>query len=202
MNTKQGTILNTRALALIIIFTALAAALNIYGPKIPFPFAPFLFFSFWEIPIVIAFLFVGPKAGISVSAINTLILFAVFPGALPTGPFYNWAAVLSMLLGIFVPYWFAKRRCKTENLGYYLRHHIALITVASTTLGVVLRVLVMTIVNYFALQQPYPVGFSFPEIDVLLFLPVGAAFNAIVAVYTTLISIGITVALMTRIKMQ
>lgn len=202
MKTNEEQLLNTRALSLIIIFTALAAALNVYGPKIPFPLAPFLFFSFWEIPIVIAFLFVGPKSGIIVSAINTLILMAVFWGALPTGPLYNWIAVLSMLLGIYVPYWIARRGCKTENLGNYLNRHIAIITFSSTALGVVLRVLVMTGVNYFALQQPYPIGFSFQEIDVILFLPVGAVFNAVVAIYTTLISIGITIALMRRIKLQ
>jgi riboflavin transporter FmnP len=194
--------MNTRALSLIIIFTALAAALNVYGPKIPFPLAPFLFFSFWEIPIVIAFLFIGPKAGITVSAINMFLLLAIFPGALPTGPIYNWIAVLSMLLGISIPYWFAKRGCKTEHFGNYLRHHITLIAIASTSMGIVLRVLVMTVVNYFALQQPYPIGFSFPEVDVLLFLPVGAAFNAIVAGYTIIISLAITVALMTRVKME
>ena len=88
MKTNEEQLLNTRALSLIIIFTALAAALNVYGPKIPFPLAPFLFFSFWEIPIVIAFLFVGPKSGIIVSAINTLILMAVFWGK--TGSIGNW----------------------------------------------------------------------------------------------------------------
>ena len=93
MNTKS----NTKILALIVIFTALAVALNVYGPKIPYPFAPFLYFQLWEIPIVVAFLLIGPKTGIAVSVINTLILFAVFPGPLPTGPFYNFIAVFSMI---------------------------------------------------------------------------------------------------------
>lgn len=194
--------MNTRALSLIVVFTALAAALNVYGPKIPFPLAPFLYFSFWEIPIVIAFLIAGPRSGLIVSLINALILFAVFPGALPTGPLYNLIAVLSMMLGIYVPYWFAKRGCKTENLGTYLRNHLALIGISATVLGITLRVLTMTVVNYFALQQPYPIGFGMAEIDVVLFLPIGAVFNSIVALYTILIAIGTTVAIMPRVKLE
>ena len=192
--------MKTRALSLIILFTALAAALNIYGPKIPFPIAPFLYFSFWEIPIVIAFLMSGPRAGLIVSAINALILFAVFPGALPTGPLYNLIAVLSMMLGVYVPYLIAKRGCKSENFTNYLRNHIAIIGISATVLGIILRVSVMTVVNYFALPQPYPIGFGMPQIDVILFLPAGAIFNAIVALYTIIIAIATTVAVMSKIK--
>ncbi|MCJ7793557.1 hypothetical protein MUP42_01345, partial [Candidatus Bathyarchaeota archaeon] len=81
--------MKTKTLSLIIIFVALTTALNIAGPKIPAPYAPFLYYQIWEIPIVAAFLTVGPKTGVSVAALNTLILLAVFPGNLPTGPFYN-----------------------------------------------------------------------------------------------------------------
>jgi riboflavin transporter FmnP len=192
--------MKTKSLSLIIIFTALAAALNVYGPKIPFPLYPFLYYQLWEIPIVIAFFMAGPKSGIAVSAINTLILLAVFPGGLPTGPLYNFIAVLAMLLGIYLPYRLATRGCKSENLGQYLRQHVALLTISATTLGIVLRTLVMTVVNYFVLPLPYPVGFSMPQIDVLLFLPLGAIFNATVALYTIPIAFGVTVAILSRTK--
>jgi riboflavin transporter FmnP len=198
MNTKT----NTRALALIIIFVALATALNVYGPKIPYPFAPFLFFQLWEIPIVVAFLLIGPKTGIAVSIINTLILFAVFPGDLPTGPIYNLVAVLAMMVGIYLPYRLATHGCKTENLSSYLRKHVVVITLSATALGATIRVLVMTVVNYFALQQPYPIGFSLPEPATLAFLPLGGLFNAIIAVYTIPISIAITIAIASRIRVQ
>jgi riboflavin transporter FmnP len=198
MNTKS----NTKVLALIVIFTALAVALNVYGPKIPYPFAPFLFFQLWEIPIVVAFLLIGPKTGIAVSVINTLILFAVFPGPLPTGPLYNFIAVLSMLLGIYLPYRLATHGCKTGNLGSYLRNHLLIITIAVTAIGATLRVIVMTVVNYFALPQDYPIGFSTPQPAVLAFLPFGALFNAIIAAYTIPIAIVITIAIMSRVKIQ
>jgi len=194
--------LNTRAISLIIIFTALAVALNVYGPKIPYPFAPYLFFQLWEIPIVVAFLFIGPKSGITVSIINTLILFAVFPGELPTGPLYNLAAVLSMMLGIYLPYRLATRGCKNENLIDYLRKHLVALTISATTMGAIMRVLLMTVVNYFALQQTFPIGFELEPPAVLAFLPFGALFNAIIAVYTIPIAITITVAIASRIKLH
>ena len=67
----------TKTLALIIIFVALAVVLNLVGPKIPYPFAPYLFFQFWEIPLVVAFLLIGFRAGVLVTVLNTLILFFV-----------------------------------------------------------------------------------------------------------------------------
>ncbi len=194
--------MNTKQLALIIIFTALAAALNIFGPKIPFPLLPFLYFQLWEIPIVTAFLMVGPRSGIIVSIINTLILLVVFPGALPTGPLYNFAAVLAMFLGIYLPYWLAKRGSKTENFGGYLRKNIVLFGVSATALGTIFRVLVMTVINYVALPQPYPIGIPIPEPAVVPLLPLIGVFNAIVALYTIPISIGITVAVASRVKLE
>ncbi len=196
MNTKTS----TKTLALIVIFVALAIALNVYGPKIPYPFAPFLFFQLWEIPIVVAFLLIGPKTGVAVSVLNTLILFAVFPGELPSGPIYNLVAVLAMMIGIYLPYRLATRGCKSENLSTYLRKHVALLTFSATALGAIMRVVVMTAVNYFALQQPFPIGFELNEMAVLAFLPLGALFNAILAAYTVPIAIAITVAITSRIK--
>ena len=200
--TEFNTKTNTRTLALIIIFIALAIALNEYGPKIPFPLAPFLYYQLWEIPIVVAFLTIGPKAGVTITVINTLVLLAVFQGGLPTGPLYNLIAVLSMMLGVYIPYRIATHGCKIENLGSFLRQHVKLITVASTGLGIVLRVALTSFVNYFALQQPYPIGFSFQQIDALAFLPLGAIFNATIALYTIPVSIGIAIAITSRVKLQ
>ena len=198
----MNTLTNTRTLSLIIIFIALAIALNEYGPKIPYPLYPFLYYQLWEIPIVVAFIVIGPKAGVTITVINSLVLLAVFQGGLPTGPFYNLIAVLSMLLGIYIPYRIATHGCKVENLGSFLRQHVKLITVAATTLGIILRVVVTSFVNYFALQQPYPIGFSFQQIDVLAFLPLGAIFNATIALYTIPVAIGIAIAITSRVKMQ
>ena len=193
--------MNTKRLTLIIIFIALTIALNIAGPKIPAPYAPFLYYQLWEIPIVIAFLAIGPKAGTSVALVNTLILLVVFPGALPTGPIYNLIAVLSMLLGIYIPYRLATHGYKTENLGNFLQKHSKLISVSATASGITVRVLVTTVTNYFFLQQPSPIGFSYKPEAALLFLPLSALFNATVALYTIPIALAVVIAIASKFKL-
>ncbi len=95
--------MNTKAITLTIVFAALTVALNPDLTRIffPAPYAPFLIYQIWEIPIVAAFILVSPKSGLAISALNAVVLLAIFPGASPLGPFYNLAAILSMLLGIY-----------------------------------------------------------------------------------------------------
>ena len=194
--------MNTKKLTLIIVFVALAAALNIAGPKIPAPYAPFLFYQLWEIPIVLAFVAIGPKEGVAVTVINTLILFAVFNPGANAGPLYNLIAILSMFLGIYIPYKLAVRGCKTENFSKYLKQHIKIISISATALGIIMRVAVTTFVNYFAIQQPYPIGFSFTQPAALAFLPLSALFNATVALYTIPIAIAIAIPITSRFKLD
>ena len=194
--------MNTKRLSLIIIFIALTIALNLAGPKIPAPYAPFLYYQLWEIPIVLGFLALGPNSVVTISVINTFILLVVFPGALPIGPIYNLIAVLPMLLGIYIPYRIATHGCKGENLGSFLQKHSKLITISSTILGITLRVLVTTITNYFLLQLPYPFGFSYNPTAALLFLPLSGLFNATVALYTIPIGLGIAIVIASRFKLQ
>ena len=193
--------MNTKTLTLIIVFTALSAALSIYFPKIPAPYAPFLYYQIWEIPIVAAFLSIGPKTGTAIAVLNTLILLVVFPGNLPTGPFYNLIAVLSMLLGIFAAYRIAVHGCPTENISHFLKEHGKALAVSTTALGVITRVAITTTANYFLLAQPSPIGFgSFFEFGggagqqaVIAFLPFSVLFNATIALYT--IPVGLVIAL-------
>jgi len=193
--------MNTKRLTLITVFIALTIALNLAGPKIPAPYAPFLYYQLWEIPIVIAFLAIGPRAGITIAVVNTLILLVVFPGALPTGPFYNLIAVLSMLLGVYIPYRLVTRGCKTENLGKFLRQHVKVISISTTALGITVRVLVTTVTNYFLLQQPSPIGFSYSRGAALLFLPLSVLFNATVALYTIPMALAVAIAIVSKFKL-
>jgi riboflavin transporter FmnP len=202
--------MNTKTLALVIIFVALTAALNIYGPKFPAPFAPFLYYQIWEIPIVAAFLVVGPKTGISVALLNTLILLAVFPGALPTGPLYNLIAELSMLIGVFAAYKIATHGCPNENIGAFLKNHKLGLSISTTALGVVTRVIITTIANYFLIAQPSPIGFgsffSFAgrsgQAAIVAFLPFSILFNATIALYTIPIALAVAIAINSNIRIQ
>jgi riboflavin transporter FmnP len=193
--------MNTKTLALIIVFVALTTALNIVGPKIPAPYAPFLYYQIWEIPIVAAFLTVGPKTGISVAGLNTLLLLVIFPGDLPTGPFYNLIAELAMLIGIFAAYKIATHGCASEHIGSFLKQHKLGLTISATVFGILTRVAITTVANYFLIAQPSPIGFgsffSFAglggQAGVIAFLPFSILFNATIALYT--IPVGVIVAI-------
>ncbi|UCG36883.1 MAG: hypothetical protein JSV64_00985 [Candidatus Bathyarchaeota archaeon] len=167
--------MNSKTIAVIVVFAALTIVLNL-PIKIPAPYATFLIYQIWEIPIVAAFLLFGFKVGSAISIINTAMLLAIFPGELPTGPFYNLAAVLSMLFGIYLTQKFLKVQIGT-------RHRLTL-PVVSTAVGIFFRVAFMTIVNWTFLPFEPPVGFGLPLEFVVAQLPVIAFFNATLALYT------------------
>ena len=170
--------MNAKIMSATMVFAALTIALNpaVSGIGIPAPYAPYLIYGLWEIPIVAAFLIISPLSAIIISFLNAAVLFALFPGSLPTGPVYNLMAVFSTLLGLYI----ARKSTKHENANH---QKILKIVTASTIIGIVLRVTVMTLVNYVTLQQPYPIGFELEEIAVIATLPLTALFNGTVVLY-------------------
>src|SRR4030042_1148320 len=134
--------MNTKTLALTIFFAAVTIALNpaFTDLALPAPYAMFLYYQIWEIPIVAAFILIGLKSGVTITLLNTAVLLAVFPGASPTGPFYNLAAALSMLLGIYLAYKLVASKQKTENSTF--RYGTKLIAI-STALGIIFRAGIM-----------------------------------------------------------
>ena len=168
--------MNTKTIAVVAVFTALTVVLVLSPAKVPAPYAPFLKYQIWEIPIVTAFLLYNPGVGVLISVLNTVVLMGVYPGDLPVGPLYNLAAVLSMLLGIYVV-----NRLIGEHSS---RRRKTIIAVSSTALGTILRVGIMTIVNLVFLQYPYPIGFSMPLGAIIAMLPVIGFFNATLTLYT------------------
>jgi len=166
--------MKTKTIAAIAVFTAISVALVISPFKFPAPYAPFLKYQIWEIPIVAAFLLYTPSVGVSTAIMNTLVLLAVYPGELPTGPIYNLAAVLSMLLGVYTNQRVAK---------YFIKSRKTLV-ILSTAFGCVLRVGFMSIINWIFLRYPYPIGYNMPAGAILAMLPIIGLFNATVALYT------------------
>jgi len=189
--------MNTKELAPTMIFAALTVALNpaVSGIGVPMPFAPFLIYGLWEIPIVSAFILISPVSGVLISLLNSAVLFAFFPGPLPTGPLYNLMAIFSMLLGLYIARRFINR-------GAAPPQKVLKIAAASTVLGIVIRVVVMTIVNYLTLPQPYPIGFEIDITAVLVFLPTAALFNGTIVLYTVPIGEFIANSVKTRLKLK
>lgn len=186
--------METKTLSVAIVFVAVTVALNpaISQIAIPFPPLPFLLYQIWEIPIVIAFVLINKKVGSLIAILNTVILTIFFPGALPTGPLYNLAATASMLLGIYLIQKILKSKNTAGLQQNYSDFAKTKFVVLSTALGIILRVIVMSIVNYVSLRYPYPIGFELNEAAIIGSLPLTAVFNATLALYT--IPVGLYVA--------
>ena len=132
-------------------------------------------YQVWEIAIFTAFLLFGFKVGFSISVINTLILFVFFPGDLPTGPFYNFLAIISTLLGIYIIQRISQNLKKKKE---------ALYVILITLFGILFRVIAMTIVNYIVLPLGTPFGYSVSIEALPTFLSVTALFNGTIVLYT------------------
>jgi len=181
----EKTTLDTKKLTLTIIFAAIAITLNptLTHLSVPAPFDPGLFYQLWEIPIVIALLIISPLSSIIVCLLNTSVLLILFPGALPTGPLYNMLACISMQIGIHATITLGKKVHTHKTPQTNILTSIKWLT-ATTGIGILTRVSFMTIIHYFALPQPPPIGFGLNEVITSAFLPLSALFNATLALYT------------------
>ncbi|MDR2707850.1 MAG: hypothetical protein LBB87_03785 [Nitrososphaerota archaeon] len=177
--------MNTKKLTLTIVFAAIAITLNpaITHLYFPAPFDPGLFYQIWEIPIVIALLIINPISGIAVCLLNTSVLLVLFPGALPTGPLYNMLACISMQVGIYTAITLGKKVRAHKKTQTNILTSIKWLTIA-TSLGILTRTTFMTVIHYFALPQPPPIGFGLNQAITSAFLPLSAIFNTTLALYT------------------
>lgn len=178
--------MDAKKLTIIIVFAAVTVALNpaFTGIAIPAPYAPFLIYQIWEIPLVAALALINLRSAVAISLMNMIILLAIFPGALITGPIYNLLATLSMLLGIYIAHKLLTRKKATEeSVKSTLKKQTILIT-AATALGIIFRTGLMTIVNYTVLRYDPPIGYAMPEVAILAAIPLIALFNATLALYT------------------
>jgi riboflavin transporter FmnP len=177
--------LNTKKLALTIVFAAITITLNpaITHLYFPAPFDPGLFYQIWEIPIIIALLIISPISSIAICLLNTSALLILFPGALPTGPLYNMLACLSMQVGIYTAITLRKKIHTHKKPQTNILTSIKWLTIA-TAFGILTRTTFMTVIHYFALPQPPPIGFGLNQVITSAFLPLSAIFNTTLALYT------------------
>jgi hypothetical protein len=112
-----------------------------------------------------------------------------------------------MLLGIYVAYRLVTRGWPKDKIGN-LKQKATALTISTTLLGVMTRVVITTISNYFLIAQPSPVGFgsffSFAGLGgqqgVIAFLPFSVLFNATLALYTIPIGLVIAITINSRLK--
>ena len=107
-----------------------------------------------------------------------------------------------MLLGIYIPYKIATHGCKTENLSNFLQQHVKLIGISATALGIVLRVIVTTVSNYFRSAVNISIRLCTILRWCFTILPLIVLFNATVALYTIPIALAVTIAIVSKFKLQ
>ncbi|MDA4111335.1 MAG: hypothetical protein OK439_02270 [Thaumarchaeota archaeon] len=177
------------------LFVAIALILNLSRLQVPAPYAPFLIYEIWEIPIVACLLIYGLGASIIASLINTGVLLLVNPGSLGAGPIYNLIAVIVTLISISAG----------NKLLSRMHAGSAPIVVATTALAAALRALVLTFVNFVLLPFPPPLGFSIPltgVTGVIAILPLIAFFNATIVLYTVPFGYAVVRAVSSRFRFR
>jgi riboflavin transporter FmnP len=171
---------NTKEIALIIAFAALAIVLNpaISGIGVPFLFTGFIY-NVWEIVIMVAFLLMGFKSGISVALLNAAFLFSVYPGpSRALFPLVNTLAVSSMMVGIYFANQLARRNSQDQNPSKARK-----ITLY-TALAITFRLVVMLPIVYTLLH--FHIGATPPSESAIFMiaLPLQAFYNVTITLYT------------------
>jgi hypothetical protein len=173
--------MNSRVIALIIVFTAVTVILNPRFSGIAIPsFLPSLWFQIWEIAIVTAFFLLGAKSAVAIALLNALVLQAVSPGAPYGQPLANLVGALSTLLGILIAYKLLGRT--STQTPIIPRQKLVL---SSTILGITTRLLIMIPFLYVVASL---LGMS----AVIVLFPLFILYDLIVALYT--IPLGYLVA--------
>jgi riboflavin transporter FmnP len=173
---------NTKELALIIAFAALAIVLNpvILGIGVPF-FSQI--YNVWEIVVMAAFLLMGFKGGISVALLNAAFLFSVYPGpSRALFPLVNTIAVSSMMVGIY----FANQltRKNSQDQPPSKARKITLYTAFAITF----RLIAMLPITYTLLH--YHIGVTPPSESAIFMiaLPLQTFYHVTITLYTVPIS--------------
>jgi riboflavin transporter FmnP len=168
--------MNTKSIALIITFAAVAIALN--AVRIPSVFDPGASYHFSEIPIIVAFLLFGARIGFSVGILNMvggLLLFFTGPSSIIAYPM-GLVSVLVVFAGLYVGSKFIKSNGKSLHAAIVL-----------TFFAVVLRGCLMPFVDYVVLYHvlvPLVLGVSLPEAFITGLIPAFILYNVTVPLYT------------------
>jgi riboflavin transporter FmnP len=171
---------NTKEIALTIVFAALAIVLNpaISGIGVPFLFTGYIY-NVWEIVIMVAFLLMGFKSGISVAVLNAAFLLSVYPGpSRVLFPLVNTLAVSSMMVGIYFANKLTRKNSQDQNPSKARK-----ITLY-TAFAIAFRLIVMLPIVYTLLH--YNIGVTPPSESAIFMIavPLQTFFNVTITLYT------------------
>jgi riboflavin transporter FmnP len=189
--------MNSKAISLVIAFTALATALNFV--RIPVPFLLNYSYQLGDIILVIAFLLFGLKIGLTVALFNMLTTMVIYPNPVSIigAPYYLFS-ILAMVLGAYLFGKLIKQRTQTKpNID-------AKSATFSTICAILTRTLIMLPLDF--LIFPYLVslasGWSIVDAynSVFLVMPAIILYNITVPIYVIPISYVISKKVSLHIK--
>ena len=185
-------LLDRRSLTASILFSTIALVLHppFLPLAIPAPYAPFLFYTIWEIPLYICLFLFGPTTAIISGIINFISLLVFFPGQLISGPIYNLIAIFGSYTGVVL----IKRRKFVEDTNNTKNDILSFNMLFIIASPMIFRTVIMTVVYFIALPMPPPIGFSIPMEVMPTTLGLIAIFNSTTIMYSIPIAYWITKA--------
>ncbi len=183
-------------ISLIAMLAATSGALTEMHVMFPFPLLPFLEFDMAEIPDMVAFLLLGPEAGVAVAAIHCLLLYTLGSFTI-FSPLMKFFAEASMFAGIILAKKFTSRG--------------SVLAVTSITFRVIIMLFVTLMLYYVIMPNIYlptaKLAMSIlhitylPPIDIaLLLVGLTSVFNAIAGAITYFVSYAISLKLLKSFK--
>jgi riboflavin transporter FmnP len=192
--------MDTRSIALIAIFTALALVLNIVS--IPTIYWPGFSYHFSEIPIAVAFILFGPKIGVLVAALNVVgleVFFPVGPAGFVVYPM-GFVAILIMFFGMYLASRFLSRKNATkENLDKNKQ------AAYFTAFAAAIRGGIMPFLTYSVLYQillPLFLGNNMRALNVAALVPSFVLYNVTLTLYTVSIAYIVATKLGEHLKIE
>ena len=171
--------MNTKAIAVTIVFAALALALS--PIRIPTLFWPSQYYRLWELPIIIAFLLFGFKIASPATVLYAAGYVLLLPDASGFVGF-PWAIVLmlSVFLGLFLASKVVNRKITQQESRWKTS------VIYFTAFGTLSRAAIMPFVDYgvYRFLLPFVIGHGIPDAYILGLMPAIVFFNITVPLYT------------------
>ncbi|MCS7142808.1 MAG: hypothetical protein NZ920_03320 [Aigarchaeota archaeon] len=153
------------------VLATIAIVLGVLPFSFPFPIVPYLRFDLGEIPVFMAFYALGPLASFIAATAYFLVLL-VFGSFTPIGPLMKYAALLSTLAGAWVGAMLARNRGMVTFMAL------------GGVVGGVLRIAVMTVVNYIVIVILFPefLGFAIASVQATTSLAIPTQLTGLILV--------------------
>jgi riboflavin transporter FmnP len=174
--------MNAKSISLIAIFAAIAIALN--AIRIPTIYWPGLFYTVWEIPIVVAFLLFGFKIGVLVEILHIAGQEIFFPAGITGAVIYpmGGVAVLLMIAGVYLASRLITRKIASGKTLDEKKSATYLTAFAIVTRGGIMPFFDYGVIYHVLL--PIALGRSIPETYIAGLVPSFIIYNITVALYT------------------